>query len=151
MTLSPTHSSLFFSCLPPIHPSPLFFLLPCRRFPTIPEPLPTLSEDPLHQSEARTSVTSSSENWVKRVPCVKLMRFWVLWCHRLLGRRFSTTNQKPPFSEQLSEDFPKIFRRCSPPIRSQEICDVIFVKLGQKGPTVLLKPLGNLHKSEFLR
>ena len=30
--------------------------------------------------------------------------------------------------------FPKIFRRCPPPIRSQDICDVSFGKLGRKGP-----------------
>ena len=112
MTSSPSHPSLFLSCLPPIHPSPLFFPLALPKIPndsrTLADAFRRFFEDLLHQSEARTSVTSSSENWVKRVPCVKLMRFWVLWCHRLLGRRFSTTNQKPPFSEQLSEDFPKM-------------------------------------------
>ena len=30
--------------------------------------------------------------------------------------------------------FPTIFRRSSPPIRSQDICDVIFGKYGRKGP-----------------
>ena len=30
--------------------------------------------------------------------------------------------------------FPKIFRRFSPPIRSQDLCDVNFGKLGLKGP-----------------
>ena len=59
VTSSPTHPPLPLSFLPsPTHPSSLFFPL---ALPTIPEPLPTLAE-------ARTSVTSSSENMVARVP-----------------------------------------------------------------------------------
>ena len=78
-----THPLLPLSFLPSPHPPlPSFFPLALPKIPdnsrTLADAFRRFSEDPLHQSEARTSVTSYSENWVKRVPCVKLMRFWVL-------------------------------------------------------------------------
>ena len=130
----------------PTYPSPLFFPL---ALPTLPEPLPTLSDDfseDLPKICRRCSPPIPSQE-ICDVIFGKYGRKGPMRQHNEIlrfddviasGRRFSTTNQKPPFSEDFSEDFPNIFRRSSPPIRSQESCDVIFVKFGRKSPTVLL-------------
>ena len=119
----PPHPPLpsFFFSFPPTPPllflffahPPLsaFFLLPSR---TLADAFRRFSEDALHQSEARTYVTSASENWVARVPCVRLMRFLGLFLEmmssfsrpkifnnqseaRVLACKFELTNHKPPF------------------------------------------------------
>ena len=132
----PTHPSPLFSFLPP--PTPPCFFSSCLpdhsrtladHSRTLADAFQRFSEDALHQSEARTSVTSASENWVARVPCVRLMRFLGLFLEmmsslsrpkifnnqseaRVLACKFELTNHKPPFPT---------------------------VKSCRKGPTVLLQ------------
>ena len=81
MTSSPTHPSLSFFWPSPTHPSLLFFRL---ALPTLPEPLPTLSEDfsedfsedALHQSEARTLFGKSGSNLAHDVSLMSFLRFF---------------------------------------------------------------------------
>ena len=124
MTSSPTHlptpPSFFWPS--PHPPLPLFFLL---ALPTLPEPLPTLSDD-------FSMMTSSSENMVASIPWRQpneLFADW--WCHPMI----LTANQKPPFSE----DF---FRRLPEDNLHQSEARKIFGKYGRKCPTVLLWYLG---------
>ena len=108
---SPTTPSWFFPS--PTHPSPLFFL-PFRRLPKMARTL----------SDAFRSAVVASENLVKRVHDVRLMRLSI-FLDLLLIDISSDAFQQPIRSLHFPKIFPKTFRRCSPPIRSQEICDVI--------------------------
>ena len=129
------------SLTPPTHPSLLSFLpfppTPPSFFPScLADPSRTLADAFRRFADDFPKMTSTSENrsiWSHDVRLMSFLRFDDVIAS---GRRFSTTNQKPPFCE----DWPKIFRRCSPPIRSQESCYVIFGKYGLYGPTVLLSP-----------
>ena len=137
MTSSPAHPTFrtfflflphpplpsFFSFLPFPHP-PLPFFFSClaedsRRWP---EPFPTLSEVPSWLRKI----------WSQEAHDVRLMSLFELFLDLMSSMSRPTIFNNQPFSEQLSKDFPKIFRRCSPPIRSQEIDDVIFGKYGCK-------------------
>ena len=56
----------------------------------------------------------------------------------------STTNQKPPFFRRFFRRFPKI----SEDALHQSEAMKIFVKLGLKGPTVLLRRIGTSYPTE---
>ena len=143
-SLTPPTPPLFLSCHPP--PIPPSFFPSCLA-----DPSRTLADAFRRFSEGFPKMTSTSEIRSEGSHDVRLMRlsiFFVPSVNRYLVGRFSTTNQKPPFPKI----FPKICRRCSPPIRSQEICDVIFGKYGLKGPTVLLIMYHNflMHRQSLL-
>ena len=118
------HPPLPLSFLPsPTHPSPLFFPL---ALPTIPEPLPTLAE-------ARTSVTSASENMVARVPWRQtnelFLGYFLTWRHRLAADDF----QQPIRSSHLTKIFPKICRRLSEDALHQSEARIQLRKIWSQG------------------
>ena len=149
MTSSPTHPSplFFFSFThqplpdfflpPPTPPSfflffphpplPSFFLLSCRRFPNFCRRFPKCCPGFIGSQGSHD---------------VRLMSFfWAIFRDDVIDFRPTIFNNQSEASI-FQTIFRRFFRRCSPPIRSQEIDDVIFVKLGRKGPTVLLRYIG---------
>ena len=111
----------------------------------IPEPLPTLSED-FPKIFRRSSPPIRSQE-ICDVIFVKLGLYGPMrQTNEIFGAMMSSFSRPTIFNNQSEaaifrttfRRFSEDFRRCSPPIRSQEICDVIFVKLGLYGPTVLL-------------
>ena len=122
MTSSPTTppSALFVLLHPPL---PDFFPCLSKDFRRWPEPFPTLSE---------------VGSWLRKIWSqgshdVRLMRLSIFYTFCFsFSRRTLFNNQSE------ASIFRRSFRSCSRPIRSQEICDVIFGKSGRKGPTVLL-------------
>ena len=138
MTSSPTHPSLFFLAFP--HPPLPAFFPPCLA-----DAFPTLSEDSRRFFRRCSPPIRSQEN-LRKIGSqvshdVSLMSFFIDFLHLRLIDISSDAFQQPIRSHPFPKIFPKIFRRCSPPIRSQEICDVIFVKLGLMYPITLLKIL----------
>ena len=127
----PPYPPLPLSFLPsPTHPSPLFCPL---ALPTIPEPLSTLSESsPPIRSQDICDVIFGK--YGRKGPMRQTNEILELFLDPM------SSLFRPTIFNNQSEAaiFRRFFRRCSPPIRSQEIHDVIFGKYGRKGPTVLL-------------
>ena len=80
-------------------------------------------------------VTSPSTN--RRLRLMRLSIFWYL----LLIDISSDAFQQPIRSRHFSEDLPKIFRRCSPPIRSQENLRKIWSQVAHSTTTRRQQPL----------
>ena len=125
---------------PPTPPSALF-VLPHPPLPDFFLAFPKISEDFRRWPEPFPTF-SEVGSWLRKIWSkgshdVRLMRLSNFW-YLLLIDISSDAFQQPIRSLHFPKIFPKIFQRCSRPIRSQEICDVIFGKSGQKGPTVLL-------------
>ena len=118
MTSSPTHPTLrtffcpspptpplYFSFLSPPTPPLFFFLLPCRRFPKIPEPLPTLSEGP---SQLR-KIGSEGADDVRLVSLFRaIFRYDVIVLPRTIFNNQSEASIFRTTFRRFSEDLPKI-------------------------------------------
>ena len=130
----PTHPSLFLSCLPQPTPPLFFFLLPCRRFPNPCRRFPTIfrrSSPPIRSQDICDVIFGK---YGRKGPMRQTNEILELFLDPM-----SSLFRPTIFNNQSEATiFRRFFRRCSPPIRSQEIHDVIFGKYGRKGPTVLL-------------
>ena len=118
-SLAPPTLSLFF-WPSPTHPSLLFFRI---ALPTLFRPF---SED---FPKIFPKMTSSSEIWSQVSHDVSLMNFLSIFLHLQLIDISSDDFQQPIRSRPFPKIFPKIGRRCSPPIRSQEICEICHLRL----------------------
>ena len=130
----PTHPSLFLSCLPQPTPPLFFVLLPCRRFPNPCRRFPTIfrrSSPPIRSQDICDVIFGK---YGRKGPMRQTNETLELFLDPM------SSLFRPTIFNNQSEAaiFRRFFRRCSPPIRSQEIHDVIFGKYGRKGPTVLL-------------
>ena len=133
MTSSPTHPSLLFFWPSPTHLSLVFSALPCPPFPNPCRPFPKIFRR-FPKLFRRCSPPIRSQDNLRKIGSnlahdVSLMRF-IDFLGPSANRYLVGTFQQPIRSRSFPKIFPKIFRRCSPPIRSQEICDVNFGKSG---------------------